>query len=244
MIFKKIAFALAMCIGMSSAMADIQISDTYIDFKGNSDFSVSLVNTGLSIDSYSLGLLTWEQESGSIGQNGKVIPIKNIYNDFKGDDLVVFPNTIVLRPSQNNTVRLRAKGDKSNDKTAYRLVIKEIDKKYPGNRVSSNQINIRLSHRIPVFMNNNVKNIKDIDAQYNIVSAHNKKYLHIKNNDKESLFINGVSQDTLDNAIGYILPGIETYFDLTDYDLNKPIILRDKNNKKELDFSKKNNETK
>lgn len=35
---------------LGSAMADIPISDTYIDFKNNTDFSVTLVKIGASID--------------------------------------------------------------------------------------------------------------------------------------------------------------------------------------------------
>lgn len=234
MFLKKMVVAMAMILSFGNALADIQISDTYIDFKSNTDFSVSLVNTGLSIDSYKFEILDWKQESGYIDSSGKVIPIKNVYSESKGGELVVFPSNLVLRPSQNNTIRLRVKDDEAKKKNAYRLEIKELDKKFPGNRVASNQINIKLSHRIPVFMNNSEKTIKQLDVQYSLIEKYNKYYLYIKNMDSKPLFINNIIQGNKDESIGYVFPGIETYYDLAGFDINKPVLLKDRSTEREL----------
>lgn len=241
MILKKVALAVGLIVGCftTTAMADIQISDTYIDFKGDKDFSVTLLNTGASIDTYKLDVIDWKQKDGFIKDDGEVHPIENVYEESSGG-LSVFPKTMVLRQGQTNTVRLRVVDDMAKTKNSYRLVLQEIDKKYPGNKESGSQILLKFSHRIPVFVNENDKNIKNQKIETALVKKHGKNYLRIKNLDSQPLFINEVKQDHKEGkALGYIFNNVQTFIDLSEFDLKKPIILKDRYDSREVLLTEK-----
>lgn len=233
MILKKmtIGLALALGLGMGVAKADIQISDTYIDFKGDNDFSVTLVNTGHSIDSYKVELVKWEQKSGYIKPDGSIHQVENIYTVSENEGLAVFPTSMVLRQGQNNTLRMRVVSPAAKEQNEFKLVLREVDKKFPGNRDSGSggQIMLKFNHRIPVFLNENEKSVKELKFERKLVTKNGKNYLHLKNLDKQPLFINDLFQgEKILPSVGYLFTGVETFVDLTNVDLKKPLTIKDR----------------
>jgi len=138
MLLRTVGYGLLFSTSISHAMS---ISPILVDLSPQKKVaSVTLVNTSDKKLRYQVNSLSWSQVDG-----------KNEYQETK--DLLVVPAMVEIAPGASQIFRVTSRHPQANSiEKSYRLVLENLTVDEPKDLAKANQLILRISHDIPVFL--------------------------------------------------------------------------------------------
>lgn len=193
--------------------SDVSLSKLRLTLeKGQTADFLSLNNQSQdSKEAFEINIKKWTQKDNVDGQQKTPTDQLEDSNDF-----LVSPQTVVILPKQDKTVRLIVSNQSEAVKNySYRMIINQLPNKEVGQEKAST-INLLFQVSIPIFVYNEpIKTIDKMNIAHSIEKNNGKNYLVLKNNDTQHIQISSIDWGKEKQSMNcYILPGVSNKFEL------------------------------